>query len=150
MLSTKRTKRICTYGGREMCNVLVKCGICVPDGLLRVSGAEGKAVGQSAAREYLNWVHTYSRLLVPRDMWLLCIVKDDLLFLQIKQCAFCRHGCGSARRFVHFGSVFFTPLAIVSLAAACVCDFPFEPTVSDAFGPMTHAFCLGSVTVAPS
>lgn len=41
------------------------------------------------------------------------------------------------------------PLSPWLPACVCVCDLPFEPTMSDAFGPMTHAVCFWERDTGP-
>lgn len=81
-------------------------------------------------------------------MHLLCMVKNNILFLQINSAPFVGMGVVVWKGTVVQFSLPHHPLS--PWLAACVCDFPFEQTMSDAYGPMTHAACVGSVTLAPS
>lgn len=96
---------------------------------LRVSGAEWIAVRQPAS--YMGFIQ-----------W------------SVKQLCICFKGNGVGerkRKFVHHSLVFFNHcLHACQPACVCVCFFSFDPTMSDAFGPMTRAVCLGSMKLALS
>lgn len=89
----------------------------------------------------------FSEFLVNKEMHLFCMVRD---YGSIKQVDLLQARAWRWKIFALWLKFSLPHLPLPPPGRVCVCVIsPFEPIVSDAFGPMTHAVCSGSVTPAP-